>query len=86
MTTTKPTTAITTLTAQLTVSLRRPTRRTLSLMEKALSYLSPFESPLARTVSAAERLELLSLLDAHRLILAPYLDTDRVAWNLSRAH
>lgn len=83
MTTT--TTTITTLTAQLTASLRRPTRQTLSLIDKALSYLTPFESAQARTTSAAERSELLSLLNAHRMLLAPYLDTDLIARNLSHA-
>lgn len=84
MTTTKSTTAITTLTAQLTISLRRPTRRTLTLIEKA--YLSPFESQLARTASAAERHDLLELLYAHRMVLAPYLDTDSIARNLHRQY
>ena len=38
------TTPVTTLTAELTRSLRRPSRKTLSLIEKALSYLTPFEN------------------------------------------
>lgn len=79
------TTTINTLTAQLTASLRKPTRRTLTLIDKALSYLTPFESTQARTASAAERAELLSLLNAHRMVLAPYLNTELIARNLSHA-
>ena len=37
-------TTIPSLTAELTKSLRRPSRKTLSLIEKALSYLTPFEN------------------------------------------
>ena len=81
-TTTLTMTTISTLTAQLTVSLRKPTRGTLALIDRALSYLIPFESPRARTVSASERSDLLKLLDTHRPVLSPYLDTDRVGWNL----
>ena len=72
------------LTAALSRSLRRPTGRTLSLINKALSYLIPFESPRARTVSQAERQDLLNLLTAHRLVLSPYMDIDRAESNLLR--
>lgn len=70
------------LTSQLTRSRRTPSRRTLTLINKALSYLIPFESAGARPSSSAERSELLTLLNAHRLVLAPYLDTDRIEWHL----
>ncbi|MDE5872229.1 MAG: hypothetical protein K2H22_09850, partial [Muribaculaceae bacterium] len=36
---------LSTLTSELSASLRRPGRKTLSLINKALSYLTPFESP-----------------------------------------
>ena len=70
------------LTAELSRSLRRPGRRTLALIDSALSYLTPFESPLARTASGAERRDLLTLLRVHRPVLRPYLDTDRIERNL----
>ena len=70
------------LTADLSRSLRRPGRRTLALIDSALSYLTPFESPLARTASGAERRDLLTLLRVHRPVLRPYLDTDRIERNL----
>ncbi len=85
MTTTKTMTTMTTiseLSEQLTRSLRRPSRRTLTLLDRALSYLTPFESPLAKTASPSERRDLLALLRAHRLPLSPYLDIDRVETNL----
>ena len=81
-TTLTTTTTITTLTAQLTASLRKPTRRTLALIDKALSYLTPFESSQARTASATERSELLSLLNTHRMVLSPYLDPDLIETHL----
>ncbi len=70
------------LSEQLTRSLRKPSRRTLTLLDRALSYLTPFESPLAKTASPSERRALLALLRAHRLPLSPYLDVDRVETNL----
>lgn len=70
------------LTADLSRSLRHPGRRTLALIDSALSYLTPFESPLARTASGAERRDLLTLLRVHRPVLRPYLDTDRIERNL----
>ncbi|MDE7347564.1 MAG: hypothetical protein K2N48_12610 [Muribaculaceae bacterium] len=82
-------TTISTLTADLTRSLRRPGRKTLALIDKALSYLIPFEKP--QTARSADTLyceadtikkDLLDLLNTHRLILSPYLDTDRVESNL----
>lgn len=75
-------TSISKLNSELTRSLRRPTSRTLRLLDRALSYLTPFESPLAKTASAAERQDLLSLLTVHRMPLSPYLDVDRVEMNL----
>ena len=74
---------VSTLTADLSLSLRKPGRRTLSLIDKALSYLTPFESTLASPSSQSERLDLLDLLRTHRLILTPYLDTTRIEHNLS---
>ena len=73
------------LTADLSRSLRRPGRRTLALIDKALSYLTPFESPLARTASGAERQELLDLICTHKLIFCPYINVDRIESNLRRA-
>ena len=73
---------VSTLTADLSLSLRKPGRRTLSLIDKALSYLIPFESAGARTASGTERRELLELLNAHRVVLAPYIDTDRIEYHL----
>ena len=70
------------LTVELTRSMRRPGRKTLSLINKALSYLIPFESPLACVASQAERRDLLDLIHAHRRILCPYIDVDRVERNL----
>ena len=75
-------TAISDLTYQLSESMKKPGRKTLSLIEKALSYLSPFESPEAAVVSPAERYDLLTLLATHRVILSPYLDTDRIESHL----
>ena len=74
-----------TLSAALTRSLRRPGPRTLRLIDKALALLTPFESPLALTTSAAERQELLDLLRTHRLIFCPYINVDRIESNLRRA-
>ncbi len=74
--------AIAKLTADLSASLRRPTSRTLRLLDRALSYLTPFESPKASTASPAERRDLLALLATHRMPLSPYLDVDRVETNL----
>ena len=73
------------LTAELTRSLRRPPRKTLSLINKALSYLTPFESAQARTASASERDDLLLLLNTHRLVLSPYMDLDRIESHLLRS-
>ena len=73
------------LTAELTRSLRRPTRKTLSLINKALSYLTPFESAQATTTSRTERAELLAMISTHRWTLCPYLDLDRIESNLRRA-
>ena len=74
-----------TLSAALTRSLRRPGPRTLRLIDKALALLTPFESPLALTTSAAERQELLDLLRTHRLTFCPYINVDRIESNLRRA-
>ena len=74
-----------TLSAALTNSLRRPGPRTLRLIDKALALLTPFESPLALTTSAAERQELLDLIRTHRLTLCPYINVDRIESNLRRA-
>ena len=73
------------LSAALTHSLRRPGPRTLRLIDKALALLTPFESPLALTTSAAERQELLDLLRTHRLTFCPYINVDRIESNLRRA-
>ena len=70
------------LSAQLTESLCRPSPRTLRLIERALSYLSPFESSKSIVTSASEKEDLLELLDTHRLTLSPYLDLDRIESNL----
>ena len=70
------------LTYELSVSLRKPTRRTLSLINKALSYLIPFESGQAKVASMAERTDLLTLLNTHRMVLCPYADLDRIEWHL----
>ncbi len=75
---------ISTLTTDLTASLRRPCRKTLTLLDKALSYLSPFESVKARAASPYEKHELLELLHTHRLALTPYIDIDRIETNLRR--
>ncbi len=77
--------AIAKLSVELTASLRRPTSRTLRLIDRALSYLTPFESPLAKTASPAERRDLLALLKAHRTPLSPYLDVDKIERNLRSA-
>ncbi len=73
------------LTAQLTRSLRRPTSRSLRLLDRALSYLSPCESPNATVTSPAERQDLLTRLNIHRDLPTPYLDNDRIESNLSKA-
>ncbi len=78
------TSAIAKLSSELTASLRKPSRRTLTLIDKALSYLTPFESPKATVTSASEKKDLLDLLKAHQLVLSPYIDTDRIEWNLKR--
>ncbi len=75
-------TNISTLTADLAQSAKRPGSRTLRLLDKALTLLHPFESPKALVTSPSERKDLLSLLYLHRDILSPYLDVDRVATNL----
>ncbi len=75
-------TNISTLTADLTKSAKRPTSSTLRLLDKALHLLHPFESPKAQVASPSERQDLLSLLSLHRDILSPYIDVDRVATNL----
>ena len=67
---------------ELSASLRRPSRRTLKLIDRALSYLTPFESPLANAASPSERRDLLDLVKIHRLHLSPYLDLDRIERNL----
>ena len=77
-------TGIGALTEELTRSMRRPGRKTLTLINKALSYLTPFESAKASVASSFERRELLELLDRHRMVLSPYVDVDRVEENLSR--
>ncbi len=64
-------TSISKLSADLSASLRRPSSRTLRLLDRALSYLTPFESPLARTASPSERQDLLALLATHRAPLSP---------------
>ena len=74
------------LTAQLTDSLRHPTRRTLSLINKALSYLTPFESPRASVTSISEKKDLLNLLNTHRQLLSPYIDTDRIESHILHLH
>ena len=70
------------LTVELARSMKRPGRKTLALIDKALSYLTPFESPLACVASRAECRELLDLIHTHRSILCPYIDIDRVECNL----
>ncbi len=75
-------TNISTLTADLTRSTKRPNSRTLRLLDKALNLLHPFESPKAEVTSPSERQDLLSLVSLHRDILSPYIDVDRVATNL----
>ena len=72
------------LTSQLSVSMKRPTRRTITLIEKALSWLRPFESGKATVASLYEKRELLNLLDTHRLVLSPYIDVDRIESHLRR--
>ncbi|MDE6561469.1 MAG: hypothetical protein K2K75_08825 [Muribaculaceae bacterium] len=73
------------LTSQLAQSLKRPSNRTLTLIDRALSYLTPFESPKATVASPTERRDLLALLDSHRMTLTPYLDVERIEWNLRRS-
>ena len=77
-------TGISDLTSELTRSMRRPGRRTLALIDRALGYLVPFESAKAGVASPYERRELLELLDTHRMILCPYMDTDKAERNLRR--
>ncbi len=72
------------LSAQLSRSLKRPNSRTLRLIDRALSYLTPFESPKASVTSLSEKKDLLDLLNIHRMVLTPYLDTARIEWNLKR--
>ncbi len=75
-------TNISTLTADLTRSTKRPNSRTLRLLDKALNLLHPFESPKAEVTSPSERQDLLSLLSIHRDILSPYINLDKVESNL----
>ncbi len=70
---------------ELSASLRKPSSRTLRLIDKALSYLLPFESPKADAASQSERQDLLTLLLTHRDILSPYLNPDRIKTNLLQA-
>ena len=70
------------LTYELSESLRKPTRGTLSLINKALSYLTPFESGQAKVASTAERADLLTLLNTQRMVLYPYADLDRIESHL----
>ncbi len=70
---------------ELSASLRKPSSRTLRLIDRALSYLLPFESPRAATASQSERQDLLTLLLTHRDILSPYLNPDRIKTNLLQA-
>lgn len=74
--------AIAKLTDDLKRSLKRPSSRTLRLIDKALSYLTPFESPKASVTSTSEKKDLLDLLNIHRMILTPYIDTDLIERNL----
>ncbi len=78
----KSMTGISELSAQLTKSMRRPCGRTLRLIDKALSYLVPFESAKADVASGFEKKELLGLIHTHRQTLSPYLNIDRIEWNL----
>ena len=92
-------TTIPSLTAELTKSLRRPSRKTLSLIEKALSYLTPFENMEPRASQPAHKVhtadtpsreadtlkrDLLTLLTTHRMVLTPYIDTHRIETILLR--
>ena len=70
------------LCSELNLALRRPGRKTLTLIDKALSYLTPFESPKAKVTSLSERHDLLELLISHRMVLTPYIDVDRIESNL----
>ncbi|MDE6521567.1 MAG: hypothetical protein K2L17_02015 [Muribaculaceae bacterium] len=70
------------LTSKLSRSIKRPSRRTLQLIDRALSYLTPFESPRASVTSHAERQDLLTLLENHRMSLCPYIDVDKIESNL----
>ena len=81
-TNTETMTGIGMLTEELNRSMRRPGRKTLALIDKALSYLMPFESAKASVASSFERRELLELVERHRMVLSPYVDIDRVEWNL----
>ena len=74
------------LSSQLSESLRHPTRKTLSLINKALSYLTPFESPKATVTSPSEKRDLLNLLTTHRQLLSPYIDTDRIESHILHLH
>ncbi len=73
--------AIAKLTDDLKRSLKRPSSRTLRLIDKALSYLTPFESSLARVTSASEKKDLLDLLHRHPMVLTPYIGTDGIQSN-----
>ncbi len=75
-------TTISTLTADLARSAKRPGSRTLRLLDKALKLLYPFESPFASVTSPSERQDLLSLVTLHRDILSPYINLDKVESNL----
>ena len=70
------------LCSELNLALRRPGRKSLTLINKALSYLLPFESPKASVTTPTERRDLLALLTTHRMVLAPYIDTDRIEAHL----
>ena len=63
-------------------SLRRPSSRTLRLLERALKLLTPFESPRASVASNSEKQDLLELINVHRIVLCPYIDVDRIESNL----
>ncbi len=78
-------TNISTLTADLTRSAKRPTSRTLRLLDKALRLLHPFESPKAQVTSPSERQDLLTLVSIHHDLLCPYIDIDRIALNLKHS-
>ncbi|MDE7097263.1 MAG: hypothetical protein K2O47_07215 [Muribaculaceae bacterium] len=72
----------------LSASLRRPTRRTLSLIDKAIALLMPFENSCKVSKGhhsfdpGTDGADLLSLLATHRQALSPYLDISRIESNL----